>query len=164
MNGLSKWPIVLYLAGIFLAGGVSGWVIARQTDKQTAFTAPQPKEIAISFRDRLHARLNLTDDQARQIDGLIERSSTELGALHSENIKQIRTVLSNRNAQICAVLGPEQKQQFDQMEKERREAWRQKEQSHGKRGGHEDRRSRDKSGTNNAANPSGSASRPQSKE
>jgi hypothetical protein len=146
MNGLSKWKLALYLVGIFLAGGVSGWVVATKMAKEKAFEAPQPKEIAVSFRDRLNATLNLSPDQGRQIDSILERSSAEIQALHGENIKRIKQAINNRNTQINAVLMPEQQVQFDQMEKERKELWR------SKRGGSEGRRGpRDKNVTNSAA-------------
>ena len=75
MMGLSKWKVALYLAAIFLAGGVSGWVVATKTAKQKVFTAPRSDEIAASLRTSMHSKLNLTDGQKQQIDAIIERSS-----------------------------------------------------------------------------------------
>ena len=150
MIGLSKWKLVLYLAAIFAAGSVSGWVVATKSAKQKAFTAPQPREITKSLRDRLHAKLNLSPEQAEQIDAIIERTSADLQTIHGENIKRIRQGINNRNTQIAAVLTPEQQKRFEQIEKERQEpsrgwdAWR------GKAGrGHERGEGfRDKRGTN----------------
>jgi pyruvate dehydrogenase complex dehydrogenase (E1) component len=124
VNGLSKWQLTLYLTGIFLAGSVSGWVIATKTVKQKAFTAPRLDEIAASMRTCVHSRLQLTDDQKKKIDAVIERSSAEVQAIHRERIDRIRKVLSERNDQITAVLTPDQQKQFEQIEKERQELWR----------------------------------------
>jgi Spy/CpxP family protein refolding chaperone len=150
MIGLSKWKLVLYLAAIFAAGSVSGWVVATKSAKQKAFTAPQPREITKSWRDRLHAKLNLSAEQAKQIDTIIERTSAEMQTIHGENIRRIWQGINNRNSQIAAILTPAQQKQFEQMEKDRQEmsrgwdAWR------GKAGrGHErGEGSRDKRGTN----------------
>ncbi|HEY2951405.1 MAG TPA: hypothetical protein VGK40_02415 [Verrucomicrobiae bacterium] len=124
MIGLSKWKLVLYLAAIFAAGSVSGWVVATKSAKKKAFTAPQPREITKSLRDRLHAKLNLSSEQAKQIDAIIERTSAEMQTIHGDNIKRIWQGINNRNAQIEAVLTPEQQKQFEQIEKERQEPWR----------------------------------------
>jgi pyruvate dehydrogenase complex dehydrogenase (E1) component len=124
VNGLGKWQVMLYLTGIFLAGSVSGWVIATKTVKQKAFTAPRMDEIAASMRTCMHSRLQLSDDQKKKIDAIIERSSAEVQAIHRDRIDRIRQVLTERNAQITAVLSAEQQQQFEQIEKERQEQWR----------------------------------------
>jgi len=159
MNGLSKWKVMLYLAGIFLAGSVSGWVIATKTAKQKAFTAPGRDEIAASLRTCMHSRLNLTADQRKKVDGIIERSSGELQAIHRQNIGLIRQVLSNRNAQLNAVLSPAQQEVFDQIERERKQSfrgtnsWRGRPRSHDRGDGSRERRDRDRIATNAPANP-----------
>jgi len=122
MNGVAKWKLVLYLAAIFAAGAVSGWVIAAKTAKQKAFTAPRSDEISASLRDRLHAKLNLSDEQKQKIDAVLERSSKEMQAIHKAGIDRIRQALSNRTWQISAVLTADQQRQFEQIERERQEA------------------------------------------
>jgi hypothetical protein len=57
---------------------------------------------------------------------VLDRSSSEIQSVHGECVKKIRQGLSNRNAQIAAILTPEQRQTFEQMEKERQESWRAK--------------------------------------
>jgi hypothetical protein len=149
MSGLNKWKLALYLAGIFLAGGVSGWVVATKMAKEKAFKAPEPKEIALSFRDRMNARLNLTPEQGREIDAILDRSSAEIQALHGENIKRIKLAINTRNAQINALLNPGQQALFEEIEKERRDSWRSKRSGSDGREGKDGRKSsRDKSGTN----------------
>jgi len=124
MNGLSKWKVALYLAAIFVAGSVSGWVVATKTAKQKAYTVPRPDEIAQSLREHMCSKLNLSDDQKQKVDDIIEQSSAEIQSIHKEGIGRIRLALSNRNAQFSAVLSPEQQQQFEQIEKERHESMR----------------------------------------
>jgi Spy/CpxP family protein refolding chaperone len=150
MMGMSHWKLILYLAAIFVAGSVSGWVVAAKTAKKMAFTAPQPREITKSLRDRLHAKLDLSPDQAGQIDVIIERASAEMQIIHGENIKRIRQGITNRNAQIAAILTPAQQKKFDQIEKDRQEPWRGWEPWRGKGGrGHDRDGFRDRRGTNN---------------
>jgi len=126
ISALTRWKIGLYLLAIFAAGAVSGWMVESRTARQKISSA-QPagevgremsKQIASSFRARLHSKLNLSPDQARQIDAVLDCSSHEIQREQGECVRKIRQGLSNRNAQIAAILTPEQRQQFEQMEKE----------------------------------------------
>ena len=131
MNGLTKWKAVVYLTAIFLAGGVSGFFVAGKVEKQKASkpldSKQISKEVAVSFRDRCHARLNLTPVQAKKIDGIIERYSAKILAVHEEKRTRIRQMCDGRNSQILAELTPAQQEVFEQMAKERKESWRSKE-------------------------------------
>src|SRR6185295_16724033 len=100
--------------------------------------------------DRLHAKLNLSSDQAKQIDAIIERSSAEMQTIHGDNIKRIWQGINNRNTQIAAVLTPDQQKQFEQIEKDRQDPFRGWDPWRGKAGrGHERGDGfRDKRGTN----------------
>lgn len=155
MTGLSKWKAALYLAAIFAAGSVSGWVVATKAAKQKAFSAPRSDEIAESLRTCMYKRLDLTGDQKQRIDSVIERSSKELQSIHRERTDRIRLSLSNRNSQIMAVLSPEQQAKFEIIEKERQDSWRQKEASRKGQGGKEGRKgSKEKSSNGEPAKDS----------
>lgn len=152
MMGVSTGKAAVFLAAIFGAGAVSGWVLASKITRQRLMTPPRSEEIAASFRESLHSRLHLTPEQARQIDAIIERSTKEMQAIHGEHTRRILQGVSNRNAQISAVLTPEQQPEFERIEKERREAWRAKEARRSKEGGRDRRHgSRDRRSTNDPA-------------
>jgi Spy/CpxP family protein refolding chaperone len=127
INGISKWKIVLYLAAIFAAGGVSGWVVAAKTTKEKMLSPPAPKEISTHFCDRLASKMSLSPDQSQKIREISERYAKEFDALRHEHGRRIRQAISNRNAEINAILTPEQQAQFEQIERERREAFRDRE-------------------------------------
>jgi hypothetical protein len=109
------------------------------------------KEIAVTFRDRCHARLNMTPEQAKKVDAIINKFSAKMNAAYEENRACIRRIRDERNRLILDELGPDQKAAFEQMEKEksRKEASRTKEAVRGKSPGSE-RGDRDKAdcGTN----------------
>ena len=155
MTGLSKWKAAVYLAAIFTAGSVSGWVVATKAAKQKAFSAPRSDEIAASLKTCMYKRLNLTEDQKHKIDSVIERSSREIQSVHRERTDRIRLSVSNRNSQIMAVLSPEQQAQFEIIERERHEAWRQKEASRKGQNGKDGRKgSKEKSAGSESVNGS----------
>jgi len=117
-----KWKIGLYLAAIFFAGGVSGWVLSAKRARQEVFSPPPFERFSSSLRNRLHARLNLTSSQGVRIDAIIDKSSREMQTIHTDCQRKFRQALVNRNAQIAAVLSAEQQRQFQQMEREPRES------------------------------------------
>lgn len=144
MTGISKWNLALYLAAIFAAGGVSGWVVAAKTTKEKMLSPPGPKEISTHFCDRLSSRMSLSPEQSQKIRELSEHYAKEFDGLRREHGRRIRTAISNRNAAITAILTPEQQAQFEQIERERREAYRDRERE---RDRNKDR-SRDRESTN----------------
>lgn len=148
MTALTKWKLGLSLAAIFCAGGVSGWMVATKTAREKMLTPPRGDEMASSFRNQLHSKLSLTADQTKQIDAIIERSSKERESLQGECFRRIRQGMSNRNAQISALLSPDQQKQFEEIEKQRQAAWRSKDQWRGKGTGRD--RQRHASDTNSA--------------
>jgi hypothetical protein len=150
MNGISKWKIVLYLAGIFAAGGVSGWVVAAKTTKEKIFSPPAPKEISSHFCERLFSKMNLSPDQAEKIEKISERYGQEVDGLRRDHGRQIRVAISNRNVRINAILTPEQRAQFEQIERERRESYRNRDRD---RDRDKEKRSREKDSTNSSGKP-----------
>lgn len=151
MTGWNKWKAAVYLAAIFAAGGVSGWVAATKVAKQKAFSPPRPDEIAASLRSCMYDRLKLSSEQKSQIDAVIERSSREVQSIHRDRTDRIRQSLSNRNSQIMGILRPEQQDEFELIEQERRESWRQKEAARNRNGSKEGRDGRKKEKEKNAS-------------
>lgn len=121
MKWFSKSLIGLCLMAIFASGAVSGWFVGSKKARQIPFTAPRPDEISRSFREGLHERLNLTGEQATKIDSIVDRYTADVQGIHFKHIGAIFSAVSNRNAQILAILNSEQQKIFDQFEKERHE-------------------------------------------
>ncbi len=139
MNGLSKWKLALYLMALFVAGGVSGWVVAAKMAKERAFAPPRFEEYATKMRTELHEKLGLAPGQQKELDSIFEQSSKDMNAVHGELMKRIRLGMSNRSARINAILTPAQQQKFEALEKERMEQWRRK----GRDGGRDGKDGRD---------------------
>src|SRR5256885_6593816 len=135
MSVISKWKIAVYLAAIFFAGGVSGWMIGAKAAKQKIFSPPDPREISSHMRDRLHSKLDLTEDQGKKVDALIEKNSKEMQAIHGDCMKKIHQGMTGFNAQLKSLLTPEQQAKFEDMERERREAFKNRDWRRGGPGG-----------------------------
>jgi len=132
MSVLSKWKIGVYLVAIFCAGGVSGWMLGARAAKEKLFAPPDPRDISSHMRDRLHSKLDLTQDQGKKVDALIEKNTKDMQAIHGDCMKKIHQGMTSFNGQLKAILTPEQQEKFDEMERQRREAFRNR---HGGPGG-----------------------------
>jgi Spy/CpxP family protein refolding chaperone len=130
----ARWKLILYLTAIFVAGGASGWMVALKSAKEKPF--PGHEDVARRLKVCLHSELNLTDEQKRKIDDIVDDTADEVKALMKPHVKRVGEIVSNRNERIMALLNPEQKQIFLLNEEKRQREIREKFHS---RGGSRDR-------------------------
>jgi Spy/CpxP family protein refolding chaperone len=115
------WKLVLLLVGIFAAGAVSGGFVAIR------FGHPRPLRSRGegNFReDRLKMlteRLDLTTDQQDKLRPILRPYAEDLSRIRNSSIEETRRVLERMEQDIAAVLTPEQRVKFDQMNREMRE-------------------------------------------
>ncbi|HXT39833.1 MAG TPA: hypothetical protein VN887_07405 [Candidatus Angelobacter sp.] len=121
MSQLTKNKIIVYLAAIFLVGGITGAVLGWTGAKQKSMERLTPQKICARFRDRLQADLNLTPEQMRRIDPILEKRAQDMESVHDRTVKEIEDLVRSSNEEIAKVLDPSQRERLDQMEKERRE-------------------------------------------
>jgi hypothetical protein len=123
MKWHGKYMVVLYLSGIFAAGAVSGWVVAVRQAKTKVVVPPRPDEISKSFKDRVHAKLGLSEEQQKKIDPIIDRNSSTIQSIQADHMKLLRSALDARNSQIKGFLTVEQQQVFTNLVNERFDPW-----------------------------------------
>ena len=126
MTALSKRKLGVYVLAIFLAGGGSGALIAWKLCPRLPVAPAPPAEIGARLRARFQSRLDLTPDQAQKIDPMIDQAMRRVEAIRQETASHVFANVSNLDAQVRAVLTPEQKVRFEELERERREHLRQK--------------------------------------
>ena len=119
----SKWKLVIYLAGIFAAGAISGWVVAAKATKEKMYSPPKRQEVYSRLKELCGPRLNMTPEQQREFDAIIKDNWEKMESLRHEHMQQIGELLAKRSARIKAILTPEQQQEFEAIERERRESW-----------------------------------------
>ena len=126
MSSISKWKLSLYVLAIFLAGGGSGALIGWQMSRRMPAVPVPPGEIGARLRARFQSRLDLTPEQARKIDPMIDQAMQRLDAIRKETASHIFANVSNLHEQVLTVLTPEQQLKFEEIERERRQYLRQK--------------------------------------
>jgi Spy/CpxP family protein refolding chaperone len=113
---------LIYIAAIFLAGAATGGIVGACSAKRMMFLhPPRPHDLAEHLRFQLHSKLDLTPEQQRRIDPIVEQTGTELKAIHLEAMAKVAKAIDNTHVKIAAELTPEQRIKLEEMEKERRE-------------------------------------------
>jgi len=131
MNHLTKNKIIIYLATIFLVGGIAGGVLGWTGATHKILEPPSPKKMCEHTRDRLKAELNLTADQMRKIDPILEKRADEMESIHSRTIKEFEDLIRVSNDEIIGLLDESQRAKFADLEKKRQEFMRNRFKPHG---------------------------------
>lgn len=118
------WKLVLLLAGIFLAGGVTGSLLTLHLGRQWLQQRPAPEQWAPVHLQKLSKRLELTPAQVEQLRPIIRRHMEELGRVRSESLGVSRGLMERMQKEIAEQLTPEQRVKFDEYNRQMRERMR----------------------------------------
>ena len=114
-RGLTRLKIWLVVVGVFVLGCVTG----ASLDSLYRLRARGDQRSERSRHDRgnrfeeMKRDLNLNDQQATAIQSIIEQSREKYRALRNETSPRFDAVRTEAQAQIRALLNPEQQQRFD---------------------------------------------------
>ncbi|MFO1475867.1 MAG: hypothetical protein U1F98_04365 [Verrucomicrobiota bacterium] len=112
MNRLSKPRIALYLAGIFLAGMITGSILTVIIGKHML---PNQERMAVRWTRELQTKLGLTPGQTQKIEPVIRRTLEDFRAVMADDVL---ASISNCNARIVPELTPDQVPKFRKIELE----------------------------------------------
>jgi Spy/CpxP family protein refolding chaperone len=115
-RGLTRLKIWLVVVGVFVLGCVTG---ASLDSLYRLRASGDPRMEHKGRRDKgnrfeeMKRDLNLNDQQASAIQSIIEQSREKYRALRKETSPRFDAVRAEAQAQIRALLNPEQQQRFD---------------------------------------------------
>ncbi|MBA3850173.1 MAG: hypothetical protein C0502_09290 [Opitutus sp.] len=115
------WRLVLLLAGIFLAGGVVGGFLTFRFAHQKMRERGAPEHWGPARLKMLADRLDLTPDQVGRLKPIVRRDVEDLNRLRQQSFSETRRILERMERDIAAVLAPEQKRKFEQLNRDLRE-------------------------------------------
>ncbi len=115
------WKLILLLAGIFLAGGLAGGFLTLRFVHQKMRERGAPEQWGPARLRMLADRLDLTPDQVERLKPIVRRDVEDLNRLRQQSFSETRRILERMERDIAAVLTPDQKQKFEQLNKELRE-------------------------------------------
>ena len=121
MKYLTKGKIVLYLAAIFVAGGVTGGVISWRENGEKKWKPPTAKGICDSFRNRLRSELGLTPQQLERLEPLLQKRVTTMEEIRTRTVKDLEELIRASDAEIADALNlsSDQRAKLQQMERNR---------------------------------------------
>ena len=129
-----SWQVCLVLIAIFAVGGISGGLVAYRVARRH-MPLPLPPEAWGARRfEHVAQELQLTPEQKARIKPIVKRNIEEIEKLHRQSMHEVRGILERMETDIAAELTPEQRTQYEQFLKERREARKQMQEPRGMRG------------------------------
>ncbi len=116
------WKLVLLLAGIFAAGAVTGSFVTVRMGRQMMQKHIAPPDQMGPMRFKLLVdKLELTPEQQEKLRPIVMRNMEEMGRVRMNSLAEARRIAERMNKDITAVLTPEQKAKFDEMNRKMRE-------------------------------------------
>lgn len=112
---------LLSVVAVFIVGVAIG-IVSTHLFYAQQFRRPggPPGLMGRTFVDRLEGHLDLTADQRRQIDAILERSHAKAESLRHEMQPRLEQLFETTGAEIEAILTPEQREKFRQLRESQR--------------------------------------------
>jgi len=118
---MKTFKLMVLVALVFLAGVAAGVVGTRVAIRHWVNTAIQrPENFQILLERKLRWQLHLDPRQRVEVHRILTNTRVQLRDLRKEYRPQVVAVLTNTEAQISALLTPEQEAQFERMQQENR--------------------------------------------
>jgi hypothetical protein len=114
----SRRTAVLYLAGVFLAGGLTGGFGGYALGRRPIFRPPNPQSMAEHLVGHFRNELNLSEDQVTKVRPLVEQATAEADTIHAATFERVHGVMTNLNRRIEEFLTPEQRQKLAERERQ----------------------------------------------
>ncbi|MBI2516751.1 MAG: hypothetical protein HYV95_07515 [Opitutae bacterium] len=115
------WKIVLVLVGMFAAGLVTGGFVAARVIKNIVEKRAMPEQWGPARLKMLANRLELTPEQLEKLRPIVRRDVEDLGRTRNYAFHETKRILERMERDISAVLTPEQRVKFEQINREFRE-------------------------------------------
>ena len=107
----------LILTIIFVAGVATGVALTMALSPHF-LRPPGESQMRDRWMTHLIRQLDLTADQQAKIRPIVDDATTQIQALHHEEIDNGSKIITSMDDKIAAVLTPEQKTELQQMEKD----------------------------------------------
>lgn len=118
MSFQKPWKLVLLLAGIFVAGAVTGAFVTVTVVKKVAQNRGAPEQWVSARLKMITQRLELTPEQIAILAPVMKRNSEDLNQLRQDSMRDTRRLIERMHKDIAAVLTPEQKVKFEELNRQ----------------------------------------------
>jgi Spy/CpxP family protein refolding chaperone len=115
LQGRTRLKMWLVLVVVFVLGSVTGMALTGLYRSRASNGRPGGEKTTRERFDKMRSELNLTDDQTKAVQGIIDETRNEYRALRTELRPKFEEPRQKARARIRALLTPEQQQKFDAM-------------------------------------------------
>lgn len=115
MNGIAHSKIVLSLAGIFIAGAVTGALVTIAIAKHEVRRQSDPSQWVELTMHRWKTRLRLSAAQEEKLKPIVEATVDELRTLRTNDLRQTDEIFARAQTRIDPELTPDQRIRLQKM-------------------------------------------------
>ena len=115
LKGRIRLKVWLVLLGVFALGSVTGAALDSVYRLRSSANQFKEREKGEAFLNRMRSELGLNEQQAAQINTIVNESRNEFRALRAEARPRYDAIRQKERERIRAILTPDQQQKFDQM-------------------------------------------------
>lgn len=132
---MTKTTIALYIALIFVAGGIAGAGVATaykpsktplpqrgESKKQP----PSPEEFQNHIFKRMKEKLALTPEQIEKVEPVFRKGFEEVRAIQDRSIKEVEAAVKRNHDEIGRLLTREQATKLEETDREREKSFRER--------------------------------------
>jgi len=122
---LTRSSIALYIALVFISGLVLGgfgdhvYGTYRVTPAKTAKASKSPEEVRRGIIEFWKNHLKLTDDQVLKVGLIMDETRARMDEVHRGTIPAQQEIRREQMDKMRSMLTPEQKSEYDRLQKER---------------------------------------------
>jgi uncharacterized membrane protein len=123
-------PIALYLFLVFVSGAVVGALGYRTYNPPTARSAARvsPATWRIQYLDEMHTGLNLTDDQMKKLNVILDDTNARFKEARQKDNQAIEQIRQDHFSRVRTILTSDQIPKYEKLHEEREERARKQEQ------------------------------------
>lgn len=115
---MKRWniPIAVYLFLVFVSGGVVGALGYRLYSPPSARSAQRlsPEAWRRQYLEEFHTRVNLTPDQMKQVNGILDDTDVIFHQTHDKHHQEFEKIKADQRAKMRVILTPEQLPKYEQ--------------------------------------------------
>ena len=114
MTRALKWRIAIGFLLVFLAGAATG-VFAGAWHARSTLKVRHGGMMGERMREHMARHLDLTPEQIRAVDPILDRAAQELQAIRAETGQRVAATMQRSHQEIAPHLSPEQKAKLETM-------------------------------------------------
>jgi Spy/CpxP family protein refolding chaperone len=121
MNRDLKWKLGVALLLVFIAGGMTGaFFCVHHMRERIMLGPPHSGDVPDRMREHFRHALNLTAEQEKKIEPILDATSTKLEAIRVETAERVRSVMEESKKEVAPLLTADQQKKLDLLESEHR--------------------------------------------